>query len=646
MRKKRWISLLLIAVFAFGGCDAKPDNPDINNPDYVKPAYEETGKNLLSDGYTEYEVVIPADANVYTRFAAEELQFFFNEATGVKLPIVTDTDRKWTTESKYISIGKTSLASDAGLTTEGKKLGSSGFIMDTEGDSVFILGNTDRANVYGSYVFLNSVIDYEFYCEDCYYLNKNVKKIPLYDYKVTDVPDIEYRCAAYGWASENQENLMRYRQSEFFDLFVNINGQPFHNSMEYLPVAKYKKDHPKWYATNGNQLSYTAQGDEKEYALMVETVADIMKENIMAQPGKQVITMSIMDEPTFDSSPASVAMREKYGSDSASIILFLNDVNKIIREWFKTDEGKPYDNGIEILFFAYMKAEAAPVETDSATGEFRGKNGIHCDEGVSVFYAPIYIDYLRSIDDPINRTYSESIRQWAAVSDNIFMWTYNGNFKNYLLPYDTFNGIGDLYKKAAKSGVRWMLNQSQFETTTVASGYAALKQYLDSKLAWDSSLNVKTLIENFMNNYYGEAAEGMKKNLDSFRAHSEWVKDNCSGYSENFSCESYLMQEKYFPKQTVMMWYEQLNDVISNLDYLKEISPERYNTIYCRVANERLSWLYMLIELYEYNSLPETVYKWKQQFKADNDLIGGGTRGGAGGDGEDFIPNLYKGWKI
>ena len=95
-----------------------------------------------------------------------------------------------------------------------------------------------------------------------------------------------------------------------------------------------------------------------------------------------------------------------------------------------------------------------------------------------------------------------------------------------------------------------------------------------------------------------------------------------------------------------MMWYEQLNDVISNLDYLKEISPERYNTIYCRVANERLSWLYMLIELYEYNSLPETVYKWKQQFKADNDLIGGGTRGGAGGDGEDFIPNLYKGWKI
>lgn len=647
MKKRRIIALLAAGLMVFCTACTKDKNAVLgDDPADNSVIYQETGKNLLEKGNAEYVIVYPQGADVMTRFAADELQGFFNEATNVKLQIKTDNEAVWSNEAKYISLGKTMLAENAAVSTATKNLGTSGFIIETEGNSVFIIGDTGNANVYGVYRFLNSILNYEYYGEDCYSLNKNVKEIPLYDYSVVDVPDIEYRCAAYGFVEENQEVLTRFRQTGFFDLFVNINGQPFHNSLEYLPPSVYAAKHPKWYSADRTQLSYTAQGDEKEYQLMIDEVVKVMKENLIAQPDKHIITLSVQDNFSFDNSEATMKITEKYGAASATIILFLNDVNKEIRAWLASEEGKPYDRDIEILFFAYNKAEKAPVVFNEETGEYEGKDGIRCDDGVSVFYAPIFIDYLRSINHPINQTYSDSIKQWKSISNNMFLWTYNGNFKNYMLPYDTFNGIGELYQAAAESGVRWMLNQSQFDTKTVPSGWSALKQYLDSKLAWDSSLNVNTLINNFMDNYFGEASEYMKENFNAFRAHSEYIKETQEGYSENYSCEAQLLKENYWPKQTVYSWYEDMNEAIESIEYLKAVNPERYDTLYKRIANERLSFIWMLVELYEYNTSPDTVLEWKLQFKADNDYIGGGCRGGAGGVGETFIPELYASWGI
>lgn len=649
MKKRSFIYFLIIVLiftavgsFTVGcGNNGNSDTGGKDNPDHVRIA-EETPYYIVENSHTEYSVVIAEKASPLIKTAENELNYFWEQATGKPLTVITDTQAK-ATGGKFISIGDNALLEDAGIKVEYDKLGSSGCRVVTKGRNVYLYGGNDRATIYAVYEFLHETLGYEFYYTDCYSLDKNVSDVPLMRYDITEIPDIEYRTTNYGYMNSDAETMLRMRLTSFYDIFVEVNGGSLHNCMNYLPYDEYYSEHPKWFAGKTG-LSYCAQGDEKEYKLMVETVAEIMKKELIAQPTKNLITLSISDDMTFDSSPANLALVEKYGSNSASIILFLNDVNKIIREWF-AGEGKEWERDLEILFFAYNKAEDAPAEWNESTGSYQGKAGIHCDEGVSVMIAPIFIDYTKSIYHEDNKSYYENMKKWQSVSENMFLWSYSVNFPTMLVPYDNFNGIADLYEVAHSLGVKWMFNQAQIDGQAPASCYGTLKGYLDSKLAWNSQLDIAALTEEFFDNYFGEASSLMKKQFKDLRVYTQYLKDNSSDYSGVFSCQAEILKESLWSKPVLLEWNEQMNQAVESLDMVRLQDPDRYNVLYKHIANERLSVLYMLIELYSYNSPPETVSEWKARWVSDNELIGG-TRCISSGDGGSAVGELYTKWGV
>ena len=154
----------------------------------------ETNEYIVQNGKSDYKIIIPAEASVQIGVAAEELAFFFQEATNIKLDIIKDNDAQIQSKDglKCFSIGKTRLLENSSVnaTITYDLLGSDGYRMVTEDNIVYIAGYGDYGSLYGVYDFLNDALNYEFFYTDIYALDKNVWDLKLRNYNVTEVPDV------------------------------------------------------------------------------------------------------------------------------------------------------------------------------------------------------------------------------------------------------------------------------------------------------------------------------------------------------------------------------------------------------------------------------------------------------------------------
>ena len=134
----KFISLLLSVVTIFSFCSACKDNGETSSSsssdNYVKEEYPLTGektdigkiveteKIISNNGSTDYKILLPEGASDALVTAANELKFFFSEATNTDLSITTD----WSKSGKYFSLGKTSLVNQENLNCTYEEVGLSG----------------------------------------------------------------------------------------------------------------------------------------------------------------------------------------------------------------------------------------------------------------------------------------------------------------------------------------------------------------------------------------------------------------------------------------------------------------------------------------------------------------------------------------
>ena len=103
------------------------------------------------------------------------------------------------------------------------------------------------------------------------------------------------------------------------------------------------------------------------------------------------------------------------------------------------------------------------------------------------------------------------------------------------------------------------------------------------------------LINRFMKGFYGEAGEEMRKYYDGMISLTTYDINELGmpgGVYEN------LLQAKYWPKGTLDAWMTYFENAYQSIDPLKTANPERYETLKFRIDKERVSLLYILIELH------------------------------------------------
>lgn len=129
---------------------------------------------LVEEGNPVYKIIVPSGKRRdYEITASEELKNLLFSATGYTFEVFpdkqlnpitgapTDTDLVWSSEDKYISLGKTSIAKQAGFIVDRTEVGFTGYGIKTIGNTVCLLGGGVAGTLFAVYDFLKRVVGYE-----------------------------------------------------------------------------------------------------------------------------------------------------------------------------------------------------------------------------------------------------------------------------------------------------------------------------------------------------------------------------------------------------------------------------------------------------------------------------------------------------
>ena len=619
--KKTFLVCLLAICMLFTACsgegsrgntERKPENPVTvgTNGDVEGGIHEykitPTGKNIIENGSTDYQILIPADADEYEILAAKELEIFIGEATGVTLTTVKEAEEG----GKYFSLGDTELAKSSEITTTHEKVGYRGFIIETKDENIFIMGAESKGTLYGVYGYLEQELSFDWFYTSVYHID-SVEVLPLNNYSAIDVPDIEYRMPGYGYMSLSKDNMNRMRFDDGNDLFIPVNGKQWHNSFEYFPKDKYQAEHPKIYAEDKSQLCYTAHGDADELKWMAKTAAEVIKKRFTEVKDKNLITLSIEDTMTSCTCETCTKEKEKYGTDAAVIVKFLNEVAKNVSKWM-AGEGKPYERDYRLLFFAYHQTNAAPKGDD-----------IVLDKHVVPYFAETNGDYTQNFydKDTANEEVAYNMKKWSEISPELYFWNYDTNFSNYLIPYNSFGAIQDIYKFAFEVETDFIYTQSQYNQENSTTGFGLLKGYLESKLGWNVNVDVDALTDKFFDAMYGDAADTVQQVYEEYRVLAQYQTDKL-GYKGSRSIFMNGLQTKFWPRSSLSRWINMLYQALDEIEAIKLSEPAEYQKISKNIENELISFLYLYVEMYENITEVETVDFYKKEFKRIVEKIG------------------------
>ena len=107
-----------------------------------------TDIDLVKNGDSEYVIVTSDDADSAVRFAVSELRQNFYESTGIDLKTKKASEVSYSENAKILSVGENALLQQAGVTLDKKELGHDGYIVQTKGSNVFMVGGSGDGTVY------------------------------------------------------------------------------------------------------------------------------------------------------------------------------------------------------------------------------------------------------------------------------------------------------------------------------------------------------------------------------------------------------------------------------------------------------------------------------------------------------------------
>lgn len=626
-----FIVMVLCCGAVMGGC-SNTKNTQVTADKNHQFIIKETDEYIVKNGAnTGYQIILPANASERLELASQELITFFKEATGITLSVGIDNGQL-STQGKYISIGETQLFNSAGITLDKVALGTDGVRVITKDNTIFLVGGGDDGALFAVYTLLEDLFNYDWFYQDCYSLDRNVTQVKLKDYNITDIPDMAVRIPNLGYL---KNNMILGKRMKFSDSFLSgriyvtnpdktERGNNTHSSYVYIPPEYYndlennpEHYHPEWFASNGiNQLCYMAgvkEGERVEgdsYSQMVDAVFEVVKFNLKKDTVNKIMMLGIQDfEMGWCSCSACSEVKEKYGVNSASVVMLLNNVNKKVKAWFETEDGKEYKRDFKLALLAYYGLVSAPAVD--------GKVKLKADPEIAVCYAPIEADFTRPFSAPENVVYYNNILKWSEVCDNLMFWVYSTIYTDFLIPLNIFNSQQENYQLFKKLNTIWVFNESQGGQAGGGTGWMVLKCYLDAKLAWNVNYDYNELIKKFFANYFGVANEEMTKIFNSVMTHWMVQEENGMKSMQSAYSSTTYKQEKWWPKSVLMGWLDMYDDALNKIEHLKYSDKKEYNALYKRITMERLTVYYMLVSFYDGTSTPEQVSFWKNTFKYD-----------------------------
>ncbi len=467
---------------------------------------------IIKDGKSDYHIVTSQYASAAERHAAAELQTYLYQATDVCVPFFSDRCPR---RGPEILVGMPPRDTEA--LTDVSDLGEEGFLIETlpSGD-IAIRGASPRGTLYGVFRFLELFLGFRCFRRDIEKIDHHDELI-LEETKLREKPAFEYREAYFRFAFDGNFASKNRLNANLAEVSPEQGGHTkffnFHHSFDDLvPTDVYFETHPEYFAEiDGVRRGHTQLCLTNPDVLKIAT--DKVFEWIRENPLCRVFSVGQNDIPAPCTCERCRALTEQDGSHAGPMIRFVNEIAKAV--------GKEYPD-LLIHTFAYQYTKNAPRNVIPEKNVIVRLCNLECKHNRT------FLELERDPENPA-ADFMKNIRDWAKLTDRLYLWDYCINFKNYLQPFPNFFTMAENIKTYRDEGIKGVLEQGNF---SFGGGCAMddLKSYLIARLLWNPDLDVHELIDEFTKGVFGKGAPYVKEYIykisEAVRGdHPMWIYD-------------------------------------------------------------------------------------------------------------------------
>ena len=458
-------------------------------------------------------IVVAGDAHETVQYAAKELQTFTKRMTGVELEVLSSEFGVKSSggdgECPQILIArKSSLSTSASLRLCVKNTSPDSFRLTVTNGCLRIVGGGPRGVLYGVYELLERF-------GGCAWFSPWAEEIPEREafavpgnLDFSDAPAFEERDALWHGAGgafgahcrfNGQFHTGKACGGPALHFAKGLGFQLAHTYGRLVPPKEHFANHPEWFSLVGGRRL----GPGTEWQLcwsnkeLQQFVAERCKQFLREDPGAKAIGVSQNDWFNYCTCSNCAAITKAEGSPAGPNILFANAVAEEVEKEFP---------GVTVFALAYHGTRKPPK-----TIRPRHNVGVV----LCTFECSFTVPFEKS-DNENTSNFCRYLRDWGKICDNVYVWDYTVNFRNYLLPFPNLYSIGPNYRLFRDGGARWLFAQGSDDNPH--SELAELKCWIESKLMWNPDQPVEPLIERFLDGFYGDAAPLVRQYIEDLYA--------------------------------------------------------------------------------------------------------------------------------
>jgi len=448
-----------------------------------------------------YTIVRPANASQSQIYAAEELQKFTEQMTGVKLPIVADDVPL---PERAILLGVTShsaalLSGPADL----KALREDGFRIKTSPPHLLIVASPVRGTLYGVYEILERFGGCRWY-SSWHSVIPHLSALSIPELDETQRPAFAMREPYWfdmfngDLAARNKANGAAMRLLEKHGGRIRFGtGCMVHTFNTLVPPDEFFATHPEYFSEiAGKRVKNSAQLCLTNPEVLKIVTGRIL-DRIRQDPTAKLFSVSQNDCQNFCTCPSCKAIDTREGSPAGTMIAFVNQVAEAVEKEFP-------NVWIETLAYNYTRT---PPKT------------IHPRHNVVVRLCSIECEFSKPFDRSTsgqNRKFVEEMNRWSAMTDKLHIWDYTTNFRDYLGPFPNVLALQGNIRFFRDHHVVGVFEEGAYQGRH--ADFAELKAWLLAKWLWNPDLPAEPLLNDFFAGYYGAAAPLVRRYFDEIHA--------------------------------------------------------------------------------------------------------------------------------
>ena len=450
---------------------------------FTPPAEQEATAEVF-EITDEYVIVVSENASEAELTAANLLRDTFKAINGTEITVITDKEAK---TEKEISVGKNSREYDDAV--DYAALGEEGVCIKTADDDIVITGGTKRGTLYSAYTFLEEYFGYRYFTTELVVIPEAERLLVPKEIDYSYVPPFMFRQTDwYGTTSKEYKVANRLNDGSMATELgggVEYAGPFCHTFVDLVPTSLFATE-PELFALGvlsgertTDQLCLT---NPRTLEITKATVRQWLAEN----PDAKFVSVTQNDNANYCVCDECARIDAEEGSHAGTMIRFVNEIADDIREDYP-----------EVLVdtFAYMDGytRQAPEITAPRDNVVIRLCSIECK-----FSAPMDSGYSED-----NEEFIQDLKDWSAISDNLFVWDYTTDYSSFLAPFGNFGAIQRNLQIFAENDVIGVFEEG-VSGRSADGEFAALRCYMLSRLMWDPYQDADKLMYEFCEAYYGD----------------------------------------------------------------------------------------------------------------------------------------------